>query len=399
MRRTGSFELGVAAFALVLCAIGPGRAAAADPSAAVVKQLRQYIDQELQRLHVSAESIDRDGLVRELEKRAQAGESPTLLGKWLQEEMQARWLGFAPIAPPYKEGAQFHLPHDNRVNWIVTQGVSGQASHTGRNEFAFDFVMPEGTPILAVRKGTVARVVDGFTRCCLPKERSYEANTVTVLHPNGTFSSYAHLRPGIPVKEGQEVRSGELLGYSGSTGYANMPHLHFEVSIRDKSGQPQSIPIRFMNGTPEGYVPTAWRLYQNRPPDTVRLGVTVDGHEAVSGEPLPIERRPFVPLRVLLASPSGRAIDVTNHPGTRYVALTPWSLRTDRAGRVHFGFQSSQWKPLPEMVRTSIAILTILFEGSNGRRGSFDLWFRFSDVEERFGKQPAGPSASSPAPE
>jgi murein DD-endopeptidase MepM/ murein hydrolase activator NlpD len=392
MRRTIRFELGAAAFALVLCASGPGHAADADRSAAVVKHLRQYIDQSLERFHWSAASIDRDSLLRELERRAQAGESPTLLGAWLQEEIPRRWLGFAPIAPPHKTDGRFHLPFDYRVNWIVGQGISGSYSHTGRQEFSFDFVMPEGTPILAARQGTVARVVDGFTRCCLPKERGYETNTVTVLHGNGTFAEYVHLRPGIPVKEGQHVRGGELLGYSGSTGYAAQPHLHFSVSIRDKTGQPQTIPIRFLNGTPEGYVPKHWRFYQNRPPATAPLSVSVAGREAVSGEPFLLEGRAPVQLRVALASASGDAVDVTRDPGTRYVALTPWSLRIDRTGRVHFGFQSSQWAPMLEVMRTSIAIVTILFDGPDGRYGAFDVWFRFPDAEERFRKefQPVG---------
>lgn len=396
MERFGRVGSCAAALALVLCAFAPGRAEATDRSAAVVRHLRQYIDQSLERHHWSPESVDRDGLLRELEKRALAGESPTLLGAWLQHEIPARWMGFAPIAPRYKEGGQFHLPFDYRVNWIVGQGISGSYSHTGRQEFAFDFAMPEGTPILAARHGTVVRVVDGFTRCCLSKERAYETNHVTVLHGNGTFADYAHLRPGIPVKEGQQIRGGELVGHSGSTGYAAQPHLHFSVSIRDKTGEPQTIPIRFMNGTREGYVPKHWRFYQNRPPGTAELSVSVEGSDVVSGEPFLLEGRAPVQLRVALARVPGEAIDVTRDPGTRYVAVTPWSLRIDRTGRVHFGFQSSQWAPLNELLRTSLAIVTILFDGSDGRHGAFDVWFRFPDIEERFGKKPPGPSAPPP---
>jgi murein DD-endopeptidase MepM/ murein hydrolase activator NlpD len=377
-----------AALALVLCAFAPGRAPAADPPpAAVVEHYRRYIDQALERFHWSPHSIDRDGLLRELEKRAQAGESPTLLGAWLQKEIPKRWMGFAPIAPRHQTDGQFHLPFDYRVNWIVGQGISGSYSHGGRQEFSFDFVMPEGTPILAARHGTVARVVDGFTRCCLPKERAHETNLVTVLHGNGSFADYAHLRPGIPVKEGQQIRGGELVGYSGSTGYAAQPHLHFSVSIRDETGEAQTIPIRFMNGTREGYVPEHWRFYQNRPPGTAELSVSLDGRPVVSGEPFLLERRLPVQLRVALAGAPGEAIDVTSDPGTRYVALTPWSLRIDRAGRVTFGFQSSQWSPMKEIVRTSIAIVTILFDEADGRHGAFDVWFRFRDAEERFRKE------------
>jgi len=383
-----AFVRRAAGLALVFCTTWAETSAAASRSA-LLAHYRRQIDQSLEVNHWSAESVDREGLLRELEKRVVAGETPERLAAWLQQEVPTRWLAFAPIDPPHKADDQFHLPFDRWINWIVGQGISGAYSHTGRDEFSLDFAMPEGTPILAARRGTVARVVDGFTRCCLPLERALEANLVIVLHPNDTFATYAHLRPGIPVKEGQQIRAGELLGYSGSTGYAVMPHLHFAVSIRDASKQPQTIPIRFRNGTPEGYLPKHWRFYQNRPPATALLGVSIDGRALVSGEPFLLDGRAPVQLRVALASPSGEAIDVTRDPGTRYVALTPWSLRIAGGGRVVFGFQSSQWAPLSEFLRTSLAIVTILYQGSDGRQGAFDAWFRFPDFE-RFLKRPPG---------
>lgn len=38
---------------------------------------------------------------------------------------------------------------------------------------------------------------------------------------------YWHLLPKIPVKSGQQVRIGEVIGYGDSTGYSTGPHLHF----------------------------------------------------------------------------------------------------------------------------------------------------------------------------
>ena len=379
-----------AGLALVFCATWAETSAAASRSA-LLEHYRRQIDQSLEFSHWSAESVDRDGLLRELAQRIQAGESPERLAAWLQQEVPARWWAFAPVDPPHPANDHFHLPFDPWINWIVGQGVSGAYSHVGRDEYALDFAMPEGTPILAARRGTVARVVDGFKRCCLPVERAHETNQVIVLHPNGTFASYAHLRPGIPVKEGQSIRARELLGYSGSTGYAAMPHLHFGVSIRDATNQPRTIPIRFRNGTPEGYLPKQWHFYQNRPPAAARLGVGVEGRALVSGQPFPLEGRAPVQLFVAVEGPSGQAIEITRDPGTRYVAVTPWSLRVDPGGRVVFGFQSSQWAPLSEFLRTSLAIVTILYQGSDGRQGAFDAWFRFPDAE-RFLTPTPGPA-------
>ena len=93
-----------------------------------------------------------------------------------------------------------------------------------------------------------------------------------------------------------------------------MPHLHFEVSILDASKQPRTIPFRFRNETPQGYLPKAWRLYQNRPPMSDRLAVSVGGQQLVSGQPFLLEGRAPVQLQVARATPSGEMIDITRDP-------------------------------------------------------------------------------------
>ena len=46
----------------------------------------------------------------------------------------------------------------------------------------------------------------------------------------GRFATYFHLQPrSIRVKEGDTVRSGDMLGLVGNSG-ANAPHLHFQVT-------------------------------------------------------------------------------------------------------------------------------------------------------------------------
>ena len=54
-------------------------------------------------------------------------------------------------------------------------------------------------------------------------------NAVIVQHNNDEFTDYVHLQAGILVSEGQRVRKGQLLGYSGVSGYTTYPHLHFSV--------------------------------------------------------------------------------------------------------------------------------------------------------------------------
>jgi murein DD-endopeptidase MepM/ murein hydrolase activator NlpD len=51
---------------------------------------------------------------------------------------------------------------------------------------------------------------------------------VFIEHGNGLSTLYAHFSL-IKVSEGQSVSLGEVIGYSGESGYATGPHLHFTV--------------------------------------------------------------------------------------------------------------------------------------------------------------------------
>jgi murein DD-endopeptidase MepM/ murein hydrolase activator NlpD len=51
-----------------------------------------------------------------------------------------------------------------------------------------------------------------------------------IKHRNGLSTMYAHLEL-IKVTEGQQVGVGDIIGYSGTTGYATGPHLHFGLFV------------------------------------------------------------------------------------------------------------------------------------------------------------------------
>jgi murein DD-endopeptidase MepM/ murein hydrolase activator NlpD len=109
--------------------------------------------------------------------------------------------------------------------------------------------MPAGTPVVAARAGIVLDVTLRYTEGGANLGFLNKANTVSVLHDDGTVAEYAHLSPGPAVIEaGERVKSGDLLGYSGSTGYSSDPHLHFivtETVIQDGKVTHESVPVRF----------------------------------------------------------------------------------------------------------------------------------------------------------
>lgn len=119
------------------------------------------------------------------------------------------------------------LPYEAGSKYRLTCG-HGCYGHVGWGYWAWDFGMPQGTPVVAVHAGTV-RAVKGWSRTggCSSAYAAY-ANYVVLAKGDGTESLYLHLSSTV-VSAGQRVARGQLLGYSGSTGWACGAHLHLQI--------------------------------------------------------------------------------------------------------------------------------------------------------------------------
>ena len=152
--------------------------------------------------------------------------------------------------------ARYRLPYREGTSHAVGQAPGGPlTTHTTpESENAIDIDMPEGTPVLAARDGLVVETRDQFTEGRPDKALLAKANRVRILHADGTIASYAHLKPrGVAVAVGQDVKAGDLIGYSGATGYVQGPHLHLvvtRVTLRDGAFLNVSEPLVFQNGNP-----------------------------------------------------------------------------------------------------------------------------------------------------
>ncbi len=107
-------------------------------------------------------------------------------------------------------------------NFRLTQGYSWY--HPG-----VDLAALKGESVRPVMVGQVTKVETG---------RFGYGNNVTVIHPNGYQSLYAHLSK-IEVTEGQTVALSDQVGQVGSTGRSSGPHLHLEISANGSSVNPK----------------------------------------------------------------------------------------------------------------------------------------------------------------
>lgn len=107
----------------------------------------------------------------------------------------------------------------------------------------YDFDLPEGTPLLAVEKGTVhfAGVAEPYF--CPPLKRTTQDLMVRLeMYHRGELIrvNYQHMSR-LDVKEGDRVDKGQVLGLSGNTGCSTGPHLHL-VAFRE-NGDGKLVPF------------------------------------------------------------------------------------------------------------------------------------------------------------
>lgn len=95
--------------------------------------------------------------------------------------------------------------------------------YNGNGHGGVDFAASIGTPV----KASLSGVVVGSGNTDIGNCRSY-GKWIMLKHANGLSTLYAHLSL-INVNHGQTVATGEVIGYSGNTGYSTGPHLHYGV--------------------------------------------------------------------------------------------------------------------------------------------------------------------------
>jgi murein DD-endopeptidase MepM/ murein hydrolase activator NlpD len=105
--------------------------------------------------------------------------------------------------------------------------TSGYGYRWGSFHDGVDLAAPRGTPVYAVKSGTVttARYYGGY------------GYAVIIKHANGVETLYGH-NSRLLVRKGQKVYTGQKIALVGSSGYSTGPHLHFRVHVYGSSVNP-----------------------------------------------------------------------------------------------------------------------------------------------------------------
>lgn len=176
----------------------------------------------------------------------------------------------------YKTKVSYRLPF--KGEWLVFNGgLTKETSHSWGvypQRYAYDFVVADenyrrhqnqgarlrdyfcyNQPILAAAAGEVITVLDRVRPAPLVGFgiadflcTHFAGNHVVIRHADGEYGFYAHLIKGsIPVKVGDHVAQGQVIGHCGHTGHSSEPHLHFHLQNGPSFYSSMGLPIRFEN--------------------------------------------------------------------------------------------------------------------------------------------------------
>ncbi len=122
------------------------------------------------------------------------------------------------------------LPGKGVLSWPLSYVyiTSPYGTRWGAIHRGVDFRAAVGTQVMAMADGVVAGSGNTDSTCSGASFGKF----ILIKYDNGLASTYGHLSL-ISVSSGQRVKRGEVVGYSGNTGYSTGPHLHLSVYPKD----------------------------------------------------------------------------------------------------------------------------------------------------------------------
>ena len=105
----------------------------------------------------------------------------------------------------------------------------------GKRHWAYDYLTPMGTEVLAVRDGVILDCRDDAPSSSPGRNYTNEpSNWILLGYKNSAGQKrtvyYQHLSQGLKVKRGQQVKAGQVIAISGNSGNSTGPHTHLAAS-------------------------------------------------------------------------------------------------------------------------------------------------------------------------
>lgn len=133
----------------------------------------------------------------------------------------------------YDKDFVYELPYSKGESYKVMQGYFGDFSH--QEQHAIDFDMPIGTKVCAMREGVVIRLREDSNIGGKDRKFIEDCNFVWIMHNDGSIANYVHFKQnGVAVNVGDKVKKGQVIAYSGNTGFSSSPHLHIDIGLPTK---------------------------------------------------------------------------------------------------------------------------------------------------------------------
>ena len=122
------------------------------------------------------------------------------------------------------------LPSGKVLSWPLDSILitSPYSLRSGGFHYGVDFRARTPLPVYAMADGVIDGVGDTDIQCPGVSFGRF----ILIKYNNGLASTYGHLSL-IKAQKGEKVTRGQIVGYSGNTGYSTAPHLHLSVYVRD----------------------------------------------------------------------------------------------------------------------------------------------------------------------
>ena len=170
------------------------------------------------------------------------------------------FLGAWRCTQAYTDGSgPTHLGDWGQALDFVIADADGQTYHG--SGLALSDYYAYNKPVLAPADGVVEEVIQHIDDNAIGTVNLVQnwGNTVVLRHAPGLYTQLSHLRAhSVPVKPGEQVRRGDIIGTCGSSGRSPEPHLHFQVQATPYVGSKTlAYPLAYFMAVPAATVAVA----------------------------------------------------------------------------------------------------------------------------------------------